>query len=150
MTITGPQTTVAKAAVEGDWQVYEGDEENLLRARFNKDYIKATDRSDYPVETVVTVLLDNPEPDEMPHGSLLDELAHVEELIIQLEHEQAVFAGAVTTPETQSFVLYARSSEWIAEVHAEIEMALGDQPVQFMTKTDPEWSSYCELVEAST
>lgn len=149
MTISGLQTTVAAAAVDGDWQVYEGDEENLLRARFNMDYIKATDRADYPVETVVSILLDNPTPDEMPHGSLLDELAHVEELIIELEHAQAVFAGAVTTPETQTFVLYARSSKWIAEVHTEIEEALGDQPVQIMTKTDPEWTTYCELVESS-
>lgn len=130
------------------WQVYEGNYSGKpLYARFNTAFRQAGDTADYPIQLGVAIPLNNPDQHGLPASAELDELAAIEDLIVEKVAGNAVLVGAITTNSMREFVLYTNNADWIEGFDHSMQEALAGHTVQVMAKTDPKWDVYGQFVD---
>jgi hypothetical protein len=138
---------VKEAETAAAWVVSEGSYNGKpLYARFNAAFSHAADTADYPIQVGVAIPLHSPDKRGLPLPAELDELAEVEDLIVEKVAGQAVMVGAITTNSMREFVLYTDKAEWIEGFDHAMQAAVKGHRVQVMAKTDPKWAVYSQFV----
>ena len=138
---------VKDAETAAAWVVSEGTYNHKpLYARFNSAFSQAGDTADYPIQIGVAIPLHSPDKRGLPLSAELDELAEVEDLIIENVAGQAVMVGAITTNSMREFFLYTDKADWIEEFDYAMRAAVRGHRVQVMAKTDPKWAVYSQFV----
>lgn len=138
---------VKEAESAAAWVVSEGTyNRKPLYARFNSAFSHAGDTAHYPIQVGVAIPLHSPDKRGLPQSAELDELAEVEDLIIEKVAGQAVMVGAITTNSMREFVLYTDKADWIEGFDHAMQAAVRGHRVQVMAKTDPKWAVYTQFV----
>jgi hypothetical protein len=138
---------VKEAETAAAWVVSKGTyNDKPLYARFNAAFTHAGDIADYPIQVGVAIPLHSPDELGLPASAELDELAEVEDLLVEKVAGQAVMVGAITTNSMREFVLYTDKADWIEGFDHAMQAAVKGHRVQVMAKTDPKWAVYSQFV----
>jgi hypothetical protein len=76
----------------------------------------------------------------------MDELAAIEELLVEMVGTHAVLVGVITTSSMREFVLYSPEGSWIPEFHADLQREVQSHRIDAMARTDADWSVYRSFV----
>ncbi len=141
------RATVSTAVEAASWKVYQGEHDGKeLFARFNAALANASDRASYPIQIGVALPLNAPDDRGLPQSAEMDELAAIEELLVEMVGTHAVLVGVITTSSMREFVLYSPEGSWIPEFHADLQREVQSHRIDAMARTDADWSVYRSFV----
>jgi hypothetical protein len=138
--------TVEQLAAAPRWAVQQGYyDDKMLVARFHTAFKEAKDCDEYPIQVGVAVPLNEADARGMPSSIEMQQLDRVEDTIVALASPHAVLVGVITTNSMREFVLYTRTSDWIATFDERLRSIETHRP-QVMAQPDPSWNVYRQFV----
>lgn len=130
---------------DGDWRVLQGDHNgNPIFVRVNNALSNYIGKTDHTLKIGFAIPLNDPNPGGMPTPEENEELASVEDQIINVvrKHGSAVQALAITMGTFKEFVFYAPKNFNVQSAREQLMEKVKSHQVQCMAQIEEDWASY--------